>query len=556
MILRTLLMSALALGAPAATAHAETARPAITWQKCPGYSDDVLRARGLRDADFAEFRRLLGRTECGTLSVPQSYGDPAGKQLTIALTRLKATGPEGRLGSLAINPGGPGSSGYLMPIDLVMTGVGLNGRYDLIGFDPRGVGYSTKAKCPAGTVERPPPGPVTEELARAVYSNVIKDNQACASSNPGFFGALTTANVARDLDRIRAALGESRLSYVGVSWGTWLGTVYRSLFPDRVHRMWLDSVALPVPRLDVFTQGRAEAADRDFQRMAAWLAERDAAYGLGSSKDEVVATLTEMRTSYDAEPLTFTDVDLTVDGRLIADIGSQPSVAWPELGPVLKELKDATGPEAPPTIKRIFGEQPPPPPADAPERNNPAANLAFFCNEDSGPRTFESAWNAYQRRLVRFPVTGEAGMFFPRCAGWPLPVQTTRLRHSGGSLMLSGHLHESPSPYEWTLQTRAAIGGSVVTVDDDMHASALRVPGCVTKMIDYFEKGRRTSTCPGVPVPDSTELQPSPGSPAEATLPAATAFPTVAGLPAGAAFPTVAGLSAGTAFPTVAGLPG
>jgi pimeloyl-ACP methyl ester carboxylesterase len=508
MILRTLLMSALALGAPAVTAHAETARPAITWQKCPAYSDDVLRSWGLRDTDFPTFRGLLGRTECGTLSVPQSYADPAGKQLTIALTRLKATGS--RLGSLAVNPGGPGGSGYLMPIDLVMTGVELNNRYDLIGFDPRGVGASTNAKCPASEEDRPPPGPVTEELARTVYDSVIRSNRACANSNPGFFGGLTTANVARDLDRIRAALGERELSFFGVSWGTWLGTVYRSLFPERVHRMWLDSVALPVPRVDVFTQVRAEAADRDFQRMAVWLAERDGTYALGATKDEVVATLTEMRRSYDAEPLTFTDVDLTVEGRLIADMAGQPSVAWPELGLVLKELKDATGPTAPPTIKQIFGEQPPPPPADAPERRSQAANLAFFCNEDSGQRTFESAWNAYQKRLRDFPVTGEASVFFPRCAGWPLPVQTTRLRHSDGSLMLSGHLHESPSPYEWTLQTRAAIGGTLVTVDDDMHGSALRVPGCVAKVIDYFEKGRRTSTCPGVPVPDSAALPAEP----------------------------------------------
>jgi hypothetical protein len=88
------------------------------------------------------------------------------------------------------------------------------------------------------------------------------------------------------------------------------------------------------------------------------------------------------------------------------------------------------------------------------------------------------------------------------CAGWPLPPQRTPLRRTGGSLMLSGHLHESPSPYEWTLETQAAVGGTVVTVDDDMHGSAFRVPGCVTKVVEYFDTGRRTATCPGMPVPD------------------------------------------------------
>ncbi|MEV1169054.1 alpha/beta fold hydrolase [Nonomuraea sp. NPDC049784] len=499
MILRTLLT----LGLLAAPTVAE--RPAITWQECPAYSDDVLRWMGLDDDRLPKYRELLGRTECGTLTVPQNYADPGGKQITIALTRLKATDQEHRLGSLAVNPGGPGGSGYLMPLDLAMTDAKLNARYDLIGFDPRGVGYSTKARCPGGKPAPAPPGPVSEELARKVYDQTVTDNQACAQSDPGFIGQLTTANVARDIDRIRSALGEPKISFLGVSWGTWLGVVLRSLFPAKVHRMWLDSMALPTPRMDVFTEVRAMATDRDFQRMAKWIAERNDVYGFGTTKGQVASALTGLRKAYDAKPLTFTDIDLTVDGRLIAEAASQPSPAWPEAAQVLKELVDATGPTAPPTIKKIFGNRPSSPPAGVPERGNQTANVAFFCNEDQGARTFDSAWNAYRERLERYPVTGEITSFFPPCAGWPLPVQTTRLRH-GGSLVLSGHLYESPSPYEWTLQTRAAVGGHVVTVDDDVHGSALGVPGCFTKVIGYFETGRVTATCPGVPVPDSTEL--------------------------------------------------
>ncbi|GAA3219178.1 alpha/beta fold hydrolase [Nonomuraea helvata] len=507
MILRTLLtLGLLAAPAPAATlASAAAERPAIAWQECPAYSDDVLHWMGLDDQRLPEFRKLFGRTECGTLTVPQNYADPGGKQITIALTRLKAADQEHRLGSLAVNPGGPGGSGYLMPIELTMTEAKLNARYDLIGFDPRGVGYSTKVRCAGGKQGPEPAGPVSEELARKVYDQVVKDNQACGQSDPGFIGQLTTANVARDIDRVRAALGESKISFLGVSWGTWLGTVLRSLFPTKVHRMWLDSVALPVPKMDVFTEVRAMATDRDFQRMAKWIADRDDVYGFGTTKAQVVSALTELRKAYDAKPVTFTDIDLTVTGRMIAEAAGQPSPGWPEVAQVLKELVGATGPTAPPTIKRLFGDRPPPTPAGVPERHNQTANGAFFCNEDQGARTFDSAWNAYRERLARYPVTGEATAFFPACAGWPLPVQTTRLR-SGGSLVLSGHLHESPSPYEWTLETRKAVGGHVVTVDDDVHGSALRVPGCLAKVVGYFETGRVTATCPGVPVPTSTEL--------------------------------------------------
>ncbi|MEV0389555.1 alpha/beta fold hydrolase [Nonomuraea sp. NPDC050643] len=493
MILRTLLVSAFALGSLAVPEP-----PAIAWRTCPAYSDAVLRALGLA-APAA--KGLLDRMECGTLTVPQNYADPGGKQITVALTRLKATDRARRLGSVAVNPGGPGGSGRLMPIELTLSGMKLNTRYDLIGFDPRGVGYSTKAECELGRQEPPPPGPVTEALARKVYDQTVEENRACVASDRAFVGQLTTSNVARDLDRIRAALGERQIGFLGVSWGTWLGTVYRSLFPGQVRRMWLDSVALPVPRMDVFTDVRAKATDHGFGRMAAWLADRDGTYGFGTSKAEVVSALTRLRERYDAHPLTFTDVDVTIDGRMIAEAAGQPSVAWPDVAEVLKELVTATGPEAPPALRRVMGGDRPPLPPGVPERQNMTAHVALFCNEDLGPHAFQPAWTAYKERLKRYPVTGSASTFFPPCAGWPLAPRAPRLREDGGSLALSGHLHESPSPYEWTLETRAAVGGQVVTIDDDVHGSAFRTPECAAKVVAYFETGRIPRTCPGAPVP-------------------------------------------------------
>ncbi|WP_165975128.1 alpha/beta hydrolase [Nonomuraea deserti] len=118
--------------------------------------------------------------------------------------------------------------------------------------------------------------------------------------------------------------------------------------------------------------------------------------------------------------------------------------------------------------------------------------LAFQCNEDSGSRTFESAWNAYRKRVQRYPVTGRGNFYHSMpgwttayvapCAGWPLPVQKTKLRPSGGSLMLAGHLYEVLSPYEFTPAMREAIGGTVVTVDDDAHTSTYRM--CPDKLTD------------------------------------------------------------------------
>jgi pimeloyl-ACP methyl ester carboxylesterase len=142
-----------------------------------------------------------------------------------------------------MNPGGPGGSGYLMPTTLVLkssTDAQLNKRYDLIGFDPRGVGYSTSYDCPqtGGDSGPRPVGQLTEADLRQAYDAEATQAAACSSANPGFLSQLTTANVARDLNQIRQALHEKRMSYFGASWGTALGAVYRSMFPKTIGRMW------------------------------------------------------------------------------------------------------------------------------------------------------------------------------------------------------------------------------------------------------------------------------------------------------------------------------
>ncbi|WP_246090177.1 alpha/beta fold hydrolase [Nonomuraea deserti] len=495
--LGALLTSSVALASPTAAASAWTKPSAINWAACPEISDDEL-GRKLSEEQLAKARQLLDRMECGTISVPRNYDVPRGEQITVALTRLRATDHKRRLGTMMLNPGGPGGSGYLMPVELVATGVELDNRYDLIGFDPRGVGRSTKADCSGGGQGgRPQPGPVTEEQARKIYDQTVKKNKACAESNPELIGQLTTENAAHDVDRIRAALGEKKISFYGVSWGGWLGTVLRSIHGGKIDRMWLDSPAPPYSRTDVATELRAKATDRNFQRMAAWIAERNDEYGLGTTRRQVVSAVEKMRKSYDEEPLAFTDIDLTVDGALISQAASSPSFNWSEMAQVLSELQDAEGPSAPPTVRKVFGS----PPSGAPSGTDKTANLAYHCNEDLGSRSFEAAWNAYQKRLKRYPVTGRTTPVTPACAGWPLPVNKTPLKRHGGSLVLSGHRYENLSPWEGVLATHETIGGTLVSMDDDVHGSAIRVPGCAAKVIAYFETGRRTTSCPTGPEP-------------------------------------------------------
>jgi alpha/beta hydrolase fold len=176
------LCAAVASAAPTAGDASTRPQDRVDWRPCPNYSDEVLAYLGFRRDDYREFRELMARTECGTVEVPRDH---------------------------RVNPGGPGGSGYLMPHDLLLrtgTGIGvaLNERYDLIGFDPRGVGYSTKYDCDQDL--RLPTRPITEPQARQWYAE-LSSNKSCSESNPAFLRQLTTLTVARDLDRLRAGAG-------------------------------------------------------------------------------------------------------------------------------------------------------------------------------------------------------------------------------------------------------------------------------------------------------------------------------------------------------------
>jgi len=508
MALAAIALTSLAVVPAAATGGGST--PNVAWQTCPAYSDEVLRALGVSDEELPEVRSQLARMECGTVSVPLDHRKPRGRRIDVAITRLKATDQAHRLGSLALNPGGPGGSGYLMGLQVTLENdetKRLGERYDLIGFDPRGVGYSTKVNCapPGPGGEEPEPGPITKEAAKAEFDLESAATKACGDSDPAFLGQLTTENVARDLDAVRAALREPKLDFLGVSWGTWLGAVYRSAFPATAGRVFLDSVAPPHFRLDTFEDGRAMAAERSSARQFEWLALHDDTYGLGGTPEQVRATVLAMIQDFDTNPRRYTDIPMPVDGSIISVSTVQPSEIWPLAGTILKELRESTGPTAPPTFKDVVvGPPRQPPPPDAPERSNPTMNQATFCNEDPSRLDFEHAWAAYQKRLADNPVAGRSLRFSAGCAGWPLPVQEYRVRRGTGSLVLAGHRHEIVSVFEWTAEMRAEVGGKVYTVEDDVHGSVLRVPECAADLVRYFTTGHIDGGCPGAPGPEGT----------------------------------------------------
>lgn len=475
----------LALGTVTAPATAEAA-PAITWGSCPEYSGEVLAWLGLADEQVPVFRALMARTDCGTIEVPLDHDRPGGRTITLALTRVRAADPAHRAGVLATNPGGPGSMGFLTPFELALTGNldALGERFDVLGIDTRGAGYGTSVHC---DLPEPGPGTLTEAAARTRFAEVAAANADCVARDPRFQAHLTVSDEARDMDLVRAALGETRLSFYGVSGGTGLGARYRTLFPRRVERMWLDSVLTPAFGVDAFTADRSRASHAGFRRMAAWLAERDGAFGFGTSADAVVSSIAALQADLDAHPRVFADLESPVDGFTPARLAALTSARWEFAAGALRDLRDATGPSAPASLAAFLAQDPAP--ADAPPLDNAAARRAILCNMDASPRDFDASWRAYRDRLAAEPVTGRLSDPVSMCAGWPLPSRPEPVWWTGGSLVLSGHRFEAKTPYEWAVATRDAIGGALVTVEDDEHTSAAYTPSCAAMIVRYFTTG-------------------------------------------------------------------
>src|SRR5215471_13302151 len=273
---------------PAAGPAAATGQPgALHWHSCP--------------IPPAKMR-------CASLQVPLDYRHPSGRKITLAVSEMPATAPAAQQqGYLLVNPGGPGASGLSLAAD-VAAGLdpAVASEYNIIGFDPRGVGSSVPAlHCDpsffAGV--RPDYIPANAHAEQVLLGRAKSYAAGCQRRYGWLLPFMTTADTARDMDSIRAALGAQKISYLGYSWGTYLGQVYATLFPHRLRKMALDSVVDPrgVWYADNIDQDYAfEARMRAF---FAWAAAHDSVYHLGSTQTRVERAWYQARAMLKAHPI-------------------------------------------------------------------------------------------------------------------------------------------------------------------------------------------------------------------------------------------------------------
>jgi pimeloyl-ACP methyl ester carboxylesterase len=212
--------------------------------------------------------------ECGRTEVPISYDEPAGATLPLFLVRAVLAGQTDRIGSLMVNPGGPGASGADAAIGLALTlPEDVLRRFDLVGFDPRGVGLSTPVECiPDERKEQliaAEPRPATDEQLDETFALTQEVADGCAEEYGDALGTFNTVDTARDMDQLRASLGDDQLTYLGYSYGTTLGSTYAELFPDEVRALVLDAAVDPDADERTDAEESAAAFEAGFDAFAA-----------------------------------------------------------------------------------------------------------------------------------------------------------------------------------------------------------------------------------------------------------------------------------------------
>ncbi|MFI1103848.1 alpha/beta hydrolase [Streptomyces melanogenes] len=401
------------------------------WGSCAKGPDDTVG----RDLDKAG-------VQCADVTVPLDYTAPRGRTITVAISRLKATDTRHRIGSILLNNGGPGGSALESPPEFHAWMKKAGPRYDIVGFDPRFVGRSTPLDCgwPVGT------NLFSAGLGRAGFERQValqKDLAAkCRTTNASVLPHVSTRNTARDMDVIRGALGEKKISYFGYSYGTYLGTVYTQMFPGRTDRMVLDGAIDPRefgPRLLRQAVGENEKALADW---ADWAAVRDDTYGLGRTGAQVLATIDRVIKTA-ARPLTVGTApetvqldDTQVPFILLAGVDSDTDASRASLAEQVSVLNKAAAGQ-PTRLSPVFaatlrlamtGEQ----------SHHGSVQSAIICGDKAAPRDPEVYWRDIERSRAAYPRFGALANNIGPCAFWDRPrEEPTQVRHDAKVLIVS-----------------------------------------------------------------------------------------------------------------------
>jgi len=449
-----------------------------------------------------------GLGECAGLSVPMDYAEPAGEAITIKVLRMRATKKSKRLGSLVVNPGGPGASGvdYARAADFIV-GKPVRQRFDIIGFDPRGVQRSSPVDCLSDEemddflAQDPTPDDATEVDTFLGSMKVL--GEGCLQRTGPLLGHISTIDTAKDLDILRSALGDPKLNYLGKSYGTQLGAVYAGLFPRLVGRFVLDGVLPPDLTTEESVVGQAEG----FERAAhAWAKDcvDNGDCPLGDAESEVMSGLGDLLKRLDSTPVPMRDGRESQLTEGWATLGVAQAMydqgSWGALTTALREVvtKD-DGTE----LMAIADQYARRAPSGRYTDNLLEAFYAISCLDTPGRPDAKFYEDIVAKATVKAPVFGPALAWgAATCTKWPVkagPGPRKISAEGSGPIVVIGTTRDPATPYEWAVRERDQLANArLLTFDGDGHTAYTRSNKCIDGAVnDYYTRGK-------VPAHDTT----------------------------------------------------
>ena len=427
------------------------------------------------------------RFDCATLDVPLDYSDPSGKTISLALIRKQAGDPSQRIGSLLMNPGGPGGSGVeFLPQVLFAIDSSISDRFDLVSFDPRGVGESDPIVCLSDqqkdayaafdAVPTPDEIPTLEDLNKQF-------GDSCKAKYGDELSHFGTVDAARDMDRIREAVGDDKLTYLGFSYGTRLGSVYAQLFPDKVRALALDGAVDPDPAATDFPAKQAAGFEQAFDAFAK---DCDANPQCPAGPD-AAALYDQLLKQVDTKPIPAAhDSRVLTQGYLVSGVISAlyAKELWSPLATGLRQAQQGDGSLLLQLADTLSGRS-----NDGTWNNQWDINTAVNCLDDPQRDTapqIESLATDLEKTSPRFgAVIGWTNL---TCTFWPVPPDPIPVATADGAppIVVVGTTRDPATPYVWAERMASTLkSGVLITRDGDGHTGYIESP-CVAQMVNDY----------------------------------------------------------------------
>jgi pimeloyl-ACP methyl ester carboxylesterase len=453
------------------------------WRPCP----DV--PRGLVG------RAASGMTyDCASVAVPQDWAAPrTGQTYKVAMIRIHSATQRSRIGSLLVNPGGPGASGIDTAVYLSF-GQRLGGlpteitdKFDIVGFDPRGVGRSDPIKCISSTDQDASLAADPDPVSQADFDSIVALNKKIATGCGAKYGAqlgnFSTEQAARDMDAIRSAVGDAKTTYLGFSYGTLLGATYAQLYPKNIRALVLDGAVDPLQDFVTGSEVQAKGFERAFTNFSAWCKATPAKCPIAP---DARAAVTDALAKAENSPVTGDDGRDATPGWIFVGIISSlyTESGWQQLAKAIDGLQsgDATGIF---DLADQYAERKP----DGTYSNLFDANLAVNCADTANPPTVAKIRQLQAEWRKKYPLFGAAlaiGML--PCSFWPAKKDPYPAGAAVGAppILVVGTTGDPATPYENTADLARMLGtGQVLTWQGEGHTAYPSTP-CIVNAVDGY----------------------------------------------------------------------